>query len=111
MGGMGNTYLGFYGWLPMVKEYELTGTKGTASMDVIKMERENGFGVRVVAGYQSSYNGLNLEVEGGFESRTDKLKSVETKKAKQRMLMILPLQLKSCLQAMHPKPKTLSGKH
>ena len=81
MGGMGNTYLGFYGWLPMVKEYELTGTKGTNSMDVVKMERDTGFGIRIVAGYQSSLNGLNMEVEGGFESRTDKLKSVETKKA------------------------------
>ena len=85
MGGMGNTYLGFYGWLPMVKEYELTGTKGddNKKMDVTKMERENGFGIRVVAGYQSSYNGVNLEVEGGFETRTDKLKSVETKNAKE----------------------------
>ena len=89
MGGMGNTYLGFYGWLPMVKEYELAGTKDAKSMDIIKMERDTGFGVRVVAGYQSSYNGLNLEVEGGFQTTTDKLKSVETRNGKANDNIIL----------------------
>ena len=78
--GMGKTYLYVSGMIPMVQKYDLTGTKGTGAMDIVKMKRDSGFGFNVATGYTSLDNGLMLELSGGFTTTTDIKESLTTKK-------------------------------